>query len=212
MKKVHIILLYSSLALVFESDCLFSNKLTNAETIKEKASAASKVMPSAELSKEITFWRQILKEHLEYLALAFKGHKRFNDQGKKLRDELTSFDINQLDRDSKGRYIRLLEKIKRYKEEAKKKVGKNRALAALIDHMLEELDYHRNSIEGVSRTASSEKAFLKKHDEEVHGLEQFESTGTHEEKKLVELLVKHGIKNHEKREDDYIKARIPSAK
>lgn len=185
---------------VFESSCLFSTKSTLTET-----SAGT----SEHRSKEINFWTPRLIEHTHYMDIAFKWRKSIKAQSQLLRNELKSFEGKESYNDqSVNQFIELLKKMKALQKKAKSYIGKNRALKALLGHMDEELERLNSSVSGVVSSATSQEAFRSRHSKEVQALEHYTIAGTAEEKALVSELVKHGIKDHETKEDTFLRSLI----
>lgn len=163
------------------------------------------------LKQEIQFWAHQLREHLVYMNQGIKS-KRFNDQGKKLHVQLRRLE-NQLkqqqpDRAFINRYMRLLRDIRTHNAQAYRMARGKKALRALLKHMLEELDYHRENVQGKNRSRAQEIHFWTRHDNEVLSLKKMKPTVSSEEQVVMKQLEKLGMDNHEKREDRYAADRM----
>lgn len=158
---------------------------------------------SSSLTNDIKFWTNRFAEHLEYLKASGVGNNNWND---KLLQETKEFNkqvesgkpVNLSD------YNKYLSDLKRYKEEVLS-LAKSVALYDLVKHMLEELKYHTENVNGKKRTAKEESNFWHMHDKEVNQLKALKSKKAQE---LVSALEKLGIKQHEQHEDDYAAKRM----
>ncbi len=189
------------LSIAIPAEALFSKTAT-----KEKPSTLSQ----EPLNQEVKFWQHQLIEHIDYLLKGVNAPEAFKTKGKQLQEQLKKF--SSVDTQSIKDYKKLLPKIKAYKKQALKYIGHNRALKALINHMLEELTYHADNVNGTVRSLKEEKKFWNNHDKEVDQLEKFVKKGTKEEKESVELLQRNNIKHHEKQEDEYAQKRMSQIK
>jgi hypothetical protein len=161
------------------------------------------------LRSEIEFWSDRMRDHTIYLQNSL-DNPRLKAIGKTLQEEIEDIrkqllDSASVDKSLLQKYKTILKRLRLYKRTAAKyaKQQKMKALPALIKHMIEELDYHVDTISGITRTSTEERGFWARHDAEVASLKQLIPTLSSTESAIINKLDKLGLSEHESLEDAY---------
>ncbi len=182
--------------------------------------AASRPVKVESMQDEINFWSQQFVDHTRYLEAAFKKMApNISNKAAKLREKLMRFrndlkTTRSLGKDGNQEYRTMVKDLISLKKDALDSLSaapkgmRVNLLKALVKHMIEEGDYHMQNLEGVKRSAAQERGFWARHDKEVAELNTLKPVSGREESKIIDQLMKMGLKDHEVREDSYALSKI----
>lgn len=184
---------------------------------------ASRGIKVESIKDDINFWSKQFVDHARYLEVAFKkSNPQISTRAARLQKSLGRFrtDLNttqSLGKDGNQEYRKMVQELIDLKKEAlsslnagsKRPSGQNfNLLKALVMHMIQEGEYHMQNLDGVKRSQAEENGFWSRHDQEVADLNTRKPFSGREESRIIDTLMKMGLKDHEMREDHYAENKL----